>query len=402
MKRRRVKITGIGPVTPAGIGREEFWKGILEPVSRVRPYRGLGVEHGPIVAAYLDHFNIDRYVPRGSVPKGSARHTLFAIAAAVLAIKDAGISKEELERSSCAIVIGSTLPDFGGIGKSIEAVEARGSRGANPRVVFTTHNATVPGTIGEILGITADSMTLQSSCPSGLDAVGYACELVGSGQTDIALCGGTDAPLHRFPLLEFRAAGLTPETEDMSARIARPFDMWRTTGVISEGACLFVIEPESSSRRGYSMITGYAFANDSNGDLCGGLESSTRRAMADAGVRVASVDAISAWGPGHRLIDAGEARAMKRIFSTALSEVPSFSIKGAIGSPMGAAGPIQIAATALGQSSGIIPPTVNWEYPDPECPLNLARSARVVQHSTTLINAHGLAGVNSSMILERC
>jgi 3-oxoacyl-(acyl-carrier-protein) synthase len=123
MKRRRVKITGIGPVTPAGIGRDAFWKGITEPVSRVSPYQNLGAEFGPFVAAHIPNFDIGLYVADKSVlPKNSARHTLFAVAGAMLAVEDAGIRMEELRGENCVIVTGSSLMDFGGISSSTEAV----------------------------------------------------------------------------------------------------------------------------------------------------------------------------------------------------------------------------------------------------------------------------------------
>ena len=402
MKRRRVKITGIGPVTPAGIGREAFWKGILEPVSRVRPFHGLGKQNGPLVAAHMDYFDITHFMERGQVPKGAARHTQFALAGAILALQDAGISKEEFGAANSTIVTGSTLFDFGGIGRAIEAVYQHGHRGAKGRVVYTTNTASVPGAINEVLGVTSDTMTLQSSCASGFDAIGYAAERIASGHANIALCGGADAPLHRFPLLELRAAGLTPPTEEMPERLARPFDMWRTTGVVSEGSCIFVLESDDSPRPGYSFISGYAFANDEPDDLCGGLVASSARAMAEARLRPTEIEVVSAWGPGHRLIDAGEARAMKGVFRSKLPEIPFVSIKGSIGSPLGAAGPMQVAAAALGQRHGVIPPTVNWDDPDPACPLNLSHRERLVSHEISLINTHGLAGVNSSMIIERC
>lgn len=402
MKRRRVKITGIGPVTPAGIGKEEFWKGILEPVSRIRPYPHVGHEYGPLVAAYMDDFDIEKFIARSSLPKGTARHTLFAVAGAVLALKDAGISLEELRSSACAVVTGSSLLDFGGIGDAIAMVQRKGARGAAARVVYTTTLTSVLETINQVLGITARTMALQTSCCSGLDAIGYAADLVAKGEVDIALCGGVEAPLHRFPILELRAAGLTPSSTDMSNRVARPFDLWRTTGVVSEGACMFVIEAGESSRNGYSDIIGYASANDAPDNLCGGLATSTRVAMAEAGIRPSQIEAIHAWGPGHKLIDKAEARAMLEVFGINLAEIPTSSIKGAIGSPLGAAPAIQVAAAALSQTKNIILPTVNWDYADPECPLNLSNQPRSIVHNTTLINAHGVGKVNASLILQRC
>lgn len=402
MKRRRVKITGIGPVTPAGIGREAFWRGILEPVSRVRPYDKLSEEDGPLVAAYLSRFNVGDYVDKTRIPKGTSRHALFAVAAVKLALLDAGIEPANLIDQDTAIVVGSSLLDFGSIGDAIESVNKRGARGAQARVVYTASGTSTPNVINLAFDKAARTMSMQSSCCSGLDAMGFAAGLIATGELEVVLCGGTEAPLHRFPILELRAAGLTPQSVDMAERVARPFDMWRTTGVVSEGACMFVLEPEESPRPGYAFVTGYAFANDAVGDLCGGLVTAGRLAMGEAGVRPKQIDVISAWGPGHKLIDQAEAVALRRIFGDHLKLVPVVSIKGAIGNALGATPAIQVAAAALAQRHGCLPPTVNWHYPDPACPLNLSNRPRALEHARTLINAHGVGSVNACMILEAC
>lgn len=402
MKRRRVKITGIGPVTPAGIGREAFWRGILEPVSRVKAFTKFGDEFGPFVAAAVSGFDIRKYVEESRLPKGTARHTMFAAAGAMLALKDAGIELDELQKSHCSIVTGSSLLDFGGIGNAIESVQKRGQRGAQARVVYTTTLSVVPEIISELCGITARTMSVQTSCCSGLDAIGQAANLIASGEAEIAICGGTECPLHRFPLLELRAAGLTPTTTDMSERIARPFDQWRTTGVVSEGACMVVLEPESSTREAYSYISGYAFANDPSGEVCGGIATAGRLAIADARLRPNDIEAINAWAPGHKLIDEGEVHALTQIFGSCLPDIAVTSIKGAIGAALGAAGAIQVGTAALAQRFGIIPPTVNWQRSDPSCRLNLSAHARSIPHSSTLVNAHGVGNVNACMVLTQC
>ncbi|HWA86938.1 MAG TPA: beta-ketoacyl synthase N-terminal-like domain-containing protein [Opitutus sp.] len=402
MKRRRVKITGVGPVTPAGVGREEFWKGILEPVSRVRPFTALGEQNGPLAAAFLSKFDIRKFVPdRGLVPNGAGRHTLFAIAGAILALRDAGVSVEELRQSPAAIVTGSSLMDFGSIGSTIEAVQKRGPRAAQPRTIYSMGISSVPSAINQSLGLNARTMAVSTQCSAGLDAIGYAVDLVATCEAEIALCGGTDAPLRQFPMLEFRAASLTPATIEMAARLCRPFDLWRTTGVVSEGACMLVVEPESSPRRGYSFISGYAFANDDD-TLCSGIAAANRLAIAEAGLKAGDVDLISAWGPGHKKIDAAEAQALSAVFGAGLQEIPVVAVTGALGTALGGAPAIQVGMSALAQQSEQIPPTVNWEFPDPDCPLNLSSAVRFVRHQTTLINAHGAGGVNASMILERC
>jgi 3-oxoacyl-(acyl-carrier-protein) synthase len=223
--------------------------------------------------------------------------------------------------------------------------------------------------------------------------------MVAAGYAEIAICGGTEAPLFRCPLVELRATGLTPGTDENARRVDRPFDLWRTTGVVSEGACMIVIEPENSPRRGYCRIGGYAFANDLAEDVCGGLRSAITHAIADAGIRSDSIDAINAWGPGHSRIDAAEASVLRDVFGSRLGSIPAVSIKGAVGNPLGAAPAMQVAVAALAMREGILPPTVNWEYPDPACDLNLSSRSRFLAHDSVLVNAHGLSGVNASIVM---
>ena len=401
MKRRRVKITGIGPVTPAGIGIKMFETQILEPISRIRPFTALDPSLGEFVAAYIENFEVEDYIQSPTLPKGSARHTLFAVAGSALALKDAGISKEDLTGSNCVVVVGACVMDFDGIGRTIESVVTKGVRGALGRTVYSTNGACIAASVAQTLGIDARTISVQSACCTGVDAIGYAARLVASGEAEIAICGGTDAPLYRCPLVELRSIGMTPSTTQEVGRINRPFDLWRTTGVVSEGACIFVVEPEDSTRAGYTFVDGYAYANDFGEDLCGGMAVAMKHALADAGVRPEQVELINAWGPGHKLIDKGEARALDKVFGNRLRHIPAVSIKGAVGNALGAAGAMQVAAAALGLRSGLVPPTGNWEYPDPSCPLNLKRSSRSVSHSNVLVNAHGLSGVNASLVLTR-
>lgn len=402
MNRRRVKITGIGPITPAGVGREEFWKGILEPVSRVRAFNKLEPELGPFVAAYIDRFDVGDYVDRSRIPRGSARHTLFGVVGASLALQDAGISPKEASQRSTVIIAGSSLMDFDGIGKTVEGVLTKGPRGAVTRSVYTTNAAVIPATISRVLGINARTYSVQTSCCAGMDAIGLAARMISTGEVDLAICGGTEAPLFRCPMVELRATGLTPGSVDYPKRINRPFDLWRTTGVVSEGASMVVLEPEDACRRGYAYISGYACAGDISEEVCSGMSVAIRQALADAGIAAGEVDAINAWGPGHTKIDAAEAAALASVFGVGARSVPVFSIKGAIGNPLGAAPAIQVAVSALSLSSGVIPPTVNWEYFDPSCPLCISGAGRYIHHRTQLVNSHGLSGVNASILMERC
>ena len=164
---------------------------------------------------------------------------------------------------------------------------------------------------------------------------------------------------------------------------------------------MLVLEPEESPRPGYAFIDGYAYATDPVDQGVKGLGDAIRLALANAGRRLHEIDCINAWGPGHKLVDRAEAQVLLTIFGDRLKEVPAVSIKGAIGNPLGAAGAIQVGAAALGLKDELIPPTVNWEYPDPDCPLNLSSQARAIAHDVTLINSHGLSGTNACLVLSK-
>lgn len=401
MKRRRVKITGIGPVTPAGVGREAFWKGILEPVSRVGVYKHFPAEAGPFVATEVKHFRLDHHL-QGVSDKRMPRHTQFALAATALAAADAGLRLQDLANRDAVVSIGATLMDFGVINKGVEIIVRKGPINALPTSVPAALVSGIGAAVSDLIGGITRTLCVQSACCSGLDAIGASAEIIAAGEADIAVCGGTEAPLHFHPMLELKLAGLAPGNAEFPERQCRPFDLWRTTGVIGEGACVMILEPESSPRPGYAYLSGYGFASDPKEAPCAGLERAVHLALANAGRSPAAVDCISAWGPGHKLIDAAEAAVYRRVLGSRLSEIPAASIKGAIGNPLGAAGAIQTGCAALGLRHGAMPPTVNWTHPDPECPLNLKAVARYIEHDCVLLGGHGLSGTNAALILERC
>ena len=401
MKRRRVKITGIGPVTPAGIGVERFWDGLRQGKSFIRKLNRQDTSETALVAAYISDFKANDYVSQSVFSKGAARHSEFAAAAAVLALRNAGIRSQELVNLPCAVIAGASLLDFGGIGRSFKSVFSKGYKAAQPRVVFTSTLTSIAETISAACRLTARTIAVQSSCCAGLDAVGQAARMIESGEVNLAICGGTEAPLYPFPLFELQAAGLTPCNNESPQTIARPFDLWRTTGVVSEGACFFVLESENSSRKPLAWISGYGFANDVCDEICSGLTSSSLQAISDANIRPEDVQCISAWGPGHRLVDRGEYAASEKVFGEKLTRIPACSIKGAIGSPLGAAPSIQLAAAILGLNSSLVLKTVNWSTPDPECRFCLSRNNRFISHENVLINAHGVGNVNSSLLISK-
>ncbi len=397
--RRRVKITGIGPVTPAGIGREEFFRGINEPVSRVRAITRFDPEAGSFVGAEVTDFDLQRYAPAEN-PKRMPRHTQFALAAAILALKDAGLEPGDLRGKNPLIITGTTMMDCESVTKTIELVVKKGPRFALVSSVTQALSVSIPDKIAQYLETPARIMALQTACCSGLDSIGHGADFIASGQADFVICGGAEAPLYYHPMLELGLADLAPKSDEFPEKICRPFDFWRTTGVIGEGACLFILEPEESPRPAYAYISGFGYANDETDQIGSGWQASIRMALANALRTPREINYISAWGPGHREIDVKEAQALKKIFGAQLDTIPVTSIKGAVGSGMAAAGAIQVASAALTLQRGVIPPTVNWETPDPDCPLSLSATLRRLPTSIVLVNGHGISGSNSSLVLE--
>ena len=189
--RRRVKITGIGPVTPAGIGREEFFRGINEPVSRVRAITRFDPDAGAFLGAEIANFNLRQYAAEEN-PRRLSRHTQFGLVGAMLALKDAGLATEELGALNPIIVTGTSIMDIDKISHGVQVVAKKGARYSLASTIFETSVVNVPGKIAAHLGVAVRMFALQSSCCSGLDAIGQAAELVASGQTELAITGGSE------------------------------------------------------------------------------------------------------------------------------------------------------------------------------------------------------------------
>lgn len=398
--RRRVKITGIGPVTPAGIGREAFFRGINESVSRIGMITKFKEEAGSFVGAEIKGFDLRNFAPEEN-PRRLSRHTQFGLAAAILAIEDAGLTIGQISQLNPSVVTGTSIMDIDKISRGVQVVAQKGPRYSLASTIYESSVVNVPGKICNYLGVPARMIAVQTSCCSGLDAIGQAFDLIAEGQSDLAIAGGSEAPLSFHPMLEFNAAELSPASDQFPERACRPFDLWRSTGVLGEGASMMILEPEESPRPAYAWITGYGYASDAGGLAGEGISEAARIALANAGRRAKEVDYICAWGPGHRAIDTNEATALSRVFDAKLSEIPVSSIKGLIGTALAASGAIQTASTALSLYHGILPPTVNWETPDPQCPLNLSAQARYISANVAIVNAHGLSGSNAVVVLEK-
>jgi len=409
IKRNRVVITGIGILAPNGIGLEAFWESLLAGRSGIGPITLFDANgYRSRIAGEIKNFNPEDYIEPELRPKRMARHTQLAYAAAMMALKDAGLDPNNLELPSpTPVVIGVST-------SAIDVIEsvyfAMRDNGPN-RAPTTSAAASIPqaaaNVIADRIGISANAATVSSACPSGIDALADAAAMIRSGEAEIAIAGGADAPITPLTMASFIASGLSSSRNDEPEKASRPFDLDRDSGVISEGACVMVLEnlerAEARGARLYLEISGYGKQRDLDPQkpACG-LEDSMKIALANAHRTTDDVDYICAYGPGHPVLDAAEVDVIKKVFQRHAYEVPVSSIKGVTGNPLAAGGPFQVASCALVMRDQIIVPTANHETPDPACDLDfVAKRARRANVNCALVNVRGLGGSASSLVVDR-
>jgi len=409
MRRNRVVITGMGVLAPNGIGLEEFWESILSGRSGIGPITFFDASDlKSRIAGEIKGFDPYDYIEPELKPKRMARHTQLAYAASMMALDDAGFDSNKLELPSpVPVIIGVSMNSMDVLERALQAVRENKANRVSP----TTCAASLPqgpaNVVADRIGAFAHATTVSSACPSGLDAVADAASLIRAGQAEVAIAGGSDAPITPIAMASFAAADLSSCRNDDPGKASRPFDMDRDSGVISEGAGMFVLENLETARargaRPYLEITGYAKQRDRDPTNPGsGLEESMRMALANAGRTIDDVDYISAYGPGHPVLDAIEVAVIKRVFGQEAYEVPVSSIKAVTGNALAAGGPLQLIACALTIRDRVIAPTANYENADPDCDLDFVPNrARRSNVQCALINVRGLGGGASTMVVQR-
>ena len=406
--RARACITGLGVAAPNGIGKEEFWRTLRLGISGIGPVTLFDASRlAARIAGEVKNFDARKYLKKPVKTKRMARHTQFALATAAMALDDAGLAIVEQHYDfPVPVIIGTSTSAFDIIYRSMQMMTRFGEDHATPFVVNEAAPQAVAAAIAQYVEIPTQLLTISTACAAGLDAIAHAVELIRSEKADIAIAGGTDAPIVPVPFANLSAAGLASTRNDAPEKASRPFDRDRDSGVISEGAGVVVIENlECARARGaepYIEITGYSLKADSDwGTPACGLQDTMRQALINAGKRPEQVDYICAHGPSHPVLDRNETEMIKRVFNSLAYTIPVSSIKGVLGNPLAAAGPLQVIACALACREHLIPPTANYEIEDPACDLDyVPGQARRCQIRCALINAHGVGGGNSSMVVE--
>jgi 3-oxoacyl-[acyl-carrier-protein] synthase II len=408
-KRNRVVITGIGILAPNGIGLDAFWESLLAGRSGIGPITLFdATDLKSRIAGEVKNFDPLDYIEPELKPKRMARHTQFAYAATMMALRDAGLEITESDLPSpTPVVIGVSTSAMDIIERSISDFDRHGLKGMSPTAVGALTPQAAANVIADRIGAQAHAATVSSACPSGLDALALASSMIQSGEAELAIAGGADAPITKHTFAAFTATGLSSCRNGEPEKASRPFDLERDSGVISEGAGIFVLENlERAQARGASIyleISGYSRQRDHAPDHpASGLAESMKLALANAGRTKDDVDYISAYGPGHPVLDAAEVRYIKEVFGDRAYAIPISSIKGVTGNPLAAGGPMQIAACALSFRDQVIAPTANYEVEDPSCDLDFVPGRpRKSKLDCILMNVRGLGGSSSSLVVER-
>jgi 3-oxoacyl-[acyl-carrier-protein] synthase II len=401
--RLRIAVTGLGLVTPVGVGREETWDALLAGRSGFAPVESFDTSAFSVhLGAEVRGFAPEPFL-RKLDPSRLGRASQLAIAAARMALEDAGADLAALEPERAGVALGTTS----GEPREVERFDDRHLAGELDRVgaefisLYPCHM--IAAHVARELGFAGVNTMIPAACAAGNYAIAHAVDVLRSGRADLMLAGGADA-FSRITYTGFaRLGAIAPER-------VQPFDRNRKGMIPGEGAAVLVLEPlERALARGarvYAELAGYGLSCDAHhmtaahpeGD---GAARAMERALADAGAEPADVSYVSAHGTGTPTNDRLETLAVQRVFGDAARRTPMSSVKSMIGHTMGAASAIEAAVCALAIASGRIPPTMNLEEPDGDLDFvpNQAREQRV---ELAMNNAYAFGGNNASVLLRRC
>ncbi len=406
---RRVVVTAFGAVTPLGLDAQSTWDAAVSGTSGIGWIESFDASSFPVrIAAEVKGFDPETVAPAKEVRR-MERNVLFAVAAAKEAWAAGGI--EVYDPARVGIVVGSAIGGVGGILAQQEVMRERGADRVSPFFIPSVLADTASGQIAIALGLKGPNYAPVSACASGSTSVGEGAELIRRGQADVMLAGGTEAATIPLILAGFCAMrGLVAEEVDPTLA-SRPFDATRAGFVMGEGACILLLEEyEAALARGatiYAEVLGYGASNDAHHlaqpePEATGVIAMMRNALDAAGVAPERVGYINAHGTSTPLGDLAETRAIREVFGDHAYRLAVSSTKSMTGHCFGAAGAVEAMMCALALHHGVLPPTINYRNPDPECDLDyVPNEARAIEVDVAISNAMGLGGHNACVLLGR-
>ncbi|WNS76858.1 beta-ketoacyl-ACP synthase II [Bacillus sp. DTU_2020_1000418_1_SI_GHA_SEK_038] len=410
MNKRRVVVTGIGAVTPLGNEAETTWKNILAGVSGVGPLTRVNADEYPVkVAAEVKEFNVENFIEKKDARKMD-RFTHYAVAASLMAVKDANLSINEDNAHRIGVWIGSGIGGMETFENQFETFLNRGYRRVSPFFVPMMIPDMATGQVSITLGAKGFNSCTVTACATGTNSIGDAFKVIQRGDADAMVTGGAEAPITKMSVAGFCANTALSTNPDPNTA-SRPFDKNRDGFVIGEGAGIVVLEElEHALARGaniYAEIVGYGATGDAYHITAPAPEGeggarAMKMAINDAGLMPEDIDYINAHGTSTDYNDKYETMAIKQVFGEHAYKLAISSTKSMTGHLLGAAGGIEAIFTVLAMKEGILPPTINYETPDPDCDLDyVPNEARKKEIKAAISNSLGFGGHNATIAFKK-
>ena len=405
---RRVVVTGLGAVTPLGLDAESHWQGLLAGRSGVGPVTLFDATGFPSrIAAEVKGFDPTCYMDY-KMARRSGRYAQLGTAAAREALASAGLVVDESSRDEIGVVMASS-GGLAGFAPQERIIEERGAGRIDPLIISRVGAHMAGVRVGHALGVRGPNTTINSACASGSDAIGHALNLLRLGQAEILLAGGCEASVASLTMAAMGVVGALSRRNDDPQGASRPFDAERDGFVMGEGAGVLVLESEEHAQRRDAPIlaevagAGWSFdAADETAPDVDGQALAMARALRDAEVTLADIDYVNAHGTSTQLNDKTETAAIKRVFGELAYRIPVSSNKSMIGHLAAAAGGVEAVTAVLTLRDQVLPPTINYGTPDPDCDLDyVPNEARPHRVNVCLSNSFGLGGQNACLVLRR-
>lgn len=408
--RRRVAVTGVGCITPIGIGAEGFWAGLRSYESAVRRITRFDPEQfRSHMAAEVNDFDPLDHLEAKRI-KRLDRFGQFSVATARLALDDAGLDPSNLEPARVAVQMGSALGGVAYGEAQHQVFVEHGPQSVSPMLALAVFVGASSCNIAIEFGFTGPNATNGMSCASGAIGIGHAFRLIRGGEADVALAGGAECPLSPLSYGAFALIRAMSKRNDDPQTASRPFDIDRDGFVMGEGAAILVLEEWSRAQRRdariYAELCGFGTTNDGfhmTAPRPDGSESARaiELALADARALPAEVEYVNAHASSTKLNDPAETRAIKASLGERAYRVPVSGTKGYYAHPLGASGAIEAAICALAIQRGWLPPTLNLREADPECDLDYVNGeGREVSVGYAISNSFGFGGINATLVFR--
>jgi 3-oxoacyl-[acyl-carrier-protein] synthase II len=407
----RVVITGLGVIAPNGIGKDAWWEGLLTGRSGIRRITQFDASPFPCqIAGEVIDFQPTGYINPREV-KRMSRVSQFAVAAAKMALRDSAVEVSAGNAPWMGVCFGTSLGKGEVFENDYPAFLERGVRGIHPLTLpqFAVHG--MSSQVAIELGVSGVCGSIATGCTAGLDALQWGYMQICQGRARVMVVGSAEALLTPFAFGAVCATGVLSKQNATPEKASRPFDLQRDGLVLSEGAGALVLEAldhaEEREAPIYAEVLGVATARDGDDlvhcDLSGaGMARVMDIALYQSQIAKSRIDYINAHGVGLRDYDAAETNAIKAVFGKRAYHIPVSSIKSMIGQPFAAGGSLQVAASCLTLQRGYVPPTINYEMPDPACDLDyVPHRARAVRARALLVHAHGMGGTDSALVLGK-